>query len=363
MVPGLYNKEDMEKGYIPKIFFFILTGFIVLLFWVLWAYFSSIILALLIASVFYPLYSWVYVFLKGRERIASLFMTLIILVVLIIPVGGFIGTLSNEAFDFYIRTRNSVSLQKIQQGLQGDSIWAKRIRKAGEFANIQLNPENIEKLAASLGKNVGLFLSRQLSSFASNLLNFLIHFFLMLLIIYYIFLRGKYLKDYISDILPLPVQQQEILVEKFRTMGRAVILGNALSGLIQGILGGFGFFIFGLGSSFLWGTVIGFMAFLPVIGAFIVFVPTTVILLVQGKTGTALGYLLYNLCYSSLVEYLIKPRLIGKGMHMNPIFVFIGILGGMKLFGILGIIYGPLIMTLFFTLLEIYRVEYRKPAL
>ena len=174
----------MEKGYIPKIFFFILAGFIVLLFWVLWAYFSSIILALLIASVFYPLYSWVHVLLKGRERIASLLMTLFILVVLIIPVGGFVGTLSNEAFDFYIRTRNSVSLQKIQQGLQGDSIWAKRIRKAGEFANVQLNPENIENLAASLGKNVGLFLSRQLSSFASNLLNFLIHFFLMLLIIY-----------------------------------------------------------------------------------------------------------------------------------------------------------------------------------
>jgi predicted PurR-regulated permease PerM len=72
------------------------------------------------------------------------------------------------------------------------------------------------------------------------------------------------------------------------------------------------------------------------------------------------GYLAYNLCYSSLVEYLIKPRLIGKGMHMSPILIFIGILGGMKLFGILGIIYGPLIMTIFFTLLEIYRLEYRE---
>ena len=107
------------------------------------------------------------------------------------------------------------------------------------------------------------------------------------------------------------------------------------------------------------GTVIGFMAFLPIIGASVVFIPATVILLVQGKTGVALGYLAYNVCYSSITEYVIKPRLIGKGMSMNPILVFIGILGGLKLFGILGIVYGPLIMTIFLTLAEIYRLEYK----
>ncbi len=352
----------MNKGSIPKFFLIILAAFVILLFWLFWAYFSSIILALLIASAFYPLYLKVYSLFRGREHTASLTMTVLILLILIIPVGGFIGTLSNEAFDFYVRTRNSVSLKKIQEGIQGDSLWAKRIRKAGEFANIQLNPESIERLAASIGRNIGLFLSRQLSSIASNLLNFLIHFFLMMLVIYYIFLRGRYLKDYISEVLPFPIGQQELMVRKFREMGRAVIIGNALSGLIQGIFGGFGFFIFGIGSSFLWGSVIGFMAFLPVIGASVVFIPTTIMLFIQGKIGTGIGYLIYNICYSSFVEYLVKPRLIGKGMHMNPILVFIGILGGIKIFGILGIIYGPLIMTIFFTLLEIYRLEYREPV-
>ncbi len=350
----------MLKGSTPKLFLFILIGFIFLLFWLFWAYFSSIILALFIASAFYPLYSRVQRLFKGRDHAASLTMTLLILLILIIPVGGFIGTLSNEALDFYIRTRGSVSLTKIKEGIQGDSIWAKRIRKAGDLVNIQLTPEGIEELAASIGKNVGLFLSRQLSSIASNLLSFLVHFFLMMLIIYYIFLHGKSLKEYISEVLPFPSKQQELIVDKFREMGRAVIAGNALSGLIQGVIGGFGFFIFGLGSPFLWGTVIGFMAFLPIIGAFAVFIPATAILFIQGKIGMGVGYLAYNLCYSSLVEYLIKPRLIGKGMHMSPILIFIGILGGMKLFGILGIIYGPLIMTIFFTLLEIYRLEYRE---
>ncbi|MBN2060298.1 MAG: AI-2E family transporter [Deltaproteobacteria bacterium] len=348
----------MEKGFISKLFLSILLGFLILLFYLFWAYISAIILAFLIASAFYPIYSRVKNLFKWKEKTASIVMTFFILLVLIIPVGGFIGTLSNEAFDFYARTRSSVSLQKIQAGLSGDSLWAQRIRRAGEIANIELSPEKIGELATQIGKGIGLYLSRQLSSIASNILSFLIHFFLMMLIIYYIFKDGEHFKKYVLELIPFPIEQQEQVLVKFREMGRALIFGNGLSGIIQGILGGFGFFFFGLGSPFLWGTVIGFMAFLPIIGASVIFIPATLIFLVQGKISIGFGYLLYNILYSSIIEYLIKPRLIGKGMKMNSILIFIGILGGLKLFGILGIIYGPLIMTIFFTLAEIYRLEY-----
>jgi predicted PurR-regulated permease PerM len=287
-------------------------------------------------------------------------MIILIFFILVIPVGGFIGTLSNEALEFYSRTRNIVSIQKIDSFIQGDSIWAQRIRRLGDLANIELDTSKIEEFARSVGRNLGLYLAKQLNSIASNLLDFLVHFFLMMMIIYYIYRDGERLKNYIFELLPFPDRQQELVMDKFREMGRAVIFGNGLSGIIQGILGGFGFFFFGLGSPVLWGTVMGFMAFLPIIGASIVFIPGTIILIVLGKFGIAFGYLAYNLAYSSTIEYLIKPRLIGKGMHMNPILVFIGILGGLKLFGILGIIYGPLIITIFFTLAEIYRLEYRK---
>jgi predicted PurR-regulated permease PerM len=101
------------------------------------------------------------------------------------------------------------------------------------------------------------------------------------------------------------------------------------------------------------------MAFLPIIGASVIFVPATIILLLQGYGGMAIAYLVYNMVYSSFIEYLAKPRLIGQGMHMNSLLVFIGIIGGIKLFGILGIIYGPLIITIFITLAEIYRLEYK----
>lgn len=350
----------MEKSFISKFFLIILLGSFILFFRLFWTYISAIILALLIASAFYPLYSWAKKLFRGNEPIAALCMTFLILLVLIIPVGGFVGTLSNEAFDFYKRSRDSVSLRKIQQSLQGDSIWAQRIRKTGKMVGVELNSETLEQLAGSVGKNVGLFLSKQLQSVATNLLSFLIHFFLMMLVIYYIFRDGEPLKNYISDLLPFPAGQQELVVNKFREMGRAVIIGNGLSGIIQGILGGFGFFFFGVGSPILWGTVIGVMAFVPIIGASVVFIPATVTLYVQGEVGLAIGYLIYNAFYSLVMEYVVKPRLIGKGMKMNPLLVFIGVLGGLKLFGVLGVIWGPLIMTIFLTLAEIYRLEYKE---
>lgn len=353
----------MEKRTISKVFLIVLLGAAILLVRVFWTYISSIVLALLIASAFFPVYARLRTLLKNREQPAALIMCLIITITLIIPVGGFIGTLSNEALDFYKRTRTIVSVSQLDRIIQGDSVWATRIRRAAGMAGVNLNVESLHRLASSIGTSVGLFLSRQIGSLASNLLSLLIHFFLMILLIFYIFRDGERLKNYISELLPFPISQQELMVNKFREMGRAVILGNGVSGIIQGILAGFGFFFSGLGSPFLWGTIAAFMAFLPLVGASIVFVPATAILFVQGKTGMGFVFLIYNLCYSFVIEYVIKPRLIGKGMKMNPILVFIGVLGGLKLFGILGVVYGPLIMTIFLTLAEIYRLEYKKAML
>lgn len=353
----------MEKKQGYWIFLILLICFLILFMRLFWSYLSAIVLALLITSVFFPLYAWTKKKLNDRETAASLSMIVLILLVLIIPMGWFVGTLSNEAFDFYNHTRDTVSVQKIQETLAGDSLWAQRLRKLGTMTGIDLNPDTVETLANSVGKNVGLFLYKQLSAVASNLLSFLIHFFLMMLVIYYMFKDGGRLKDYLVELLPVPRARLEKLADKFQEMGKAVIIGNGLSGIVQGFLGGFGFYLFGISSPFLWGTVIAFMAFLPIIGASIVFIPVAAILLIQGKIGLALGFLAYNVCYSSVIEYLIKPRLIGQGMHMNSLLVFIGIIGGLKLFGILGIVYGPLIITIFLTLAEIYRLEYKdQPA-
>jgi predicted PurR-regulated permease PerM len=350
----------MEKRYGAALFLVFLICSLFLLLKLFWTYMSAIVLAALIASVFYPLYHRVKMAFRNRESLASLCVTLFLLAILVVPVGWFVGTLSNEAFDFYRRSTTEVSVKRIQDIIEHDPVWAERFKKFGKMTGLTITPHTVEELADAIGKKVGLFLYSQIRSVASNMLNFLVHFFLMMLTIFYIFQDGGRLKAYLIDLMPVPREQVEKVTDKFHEMGRALIVGNGLSGIIQGIFGGFGFYFFGLGSPFLWGTVITFMAFLPIVGATAVFVPATAILLLKGNTGLALGYLIYNVTYSSIVEYFVKPRMIGQGMQMNALLVFIGILGGIKLFGILGIIYGPLIITTFLTLAEIYRLEYQE---
>jgi len=349
----------MERRTISRLFVATLLGALFLLLTLFWAYFTSIILALIIASTFYPLFVRVCRMLGGRARLSALLVVLLILLVLIIPAGSLLGSLSRQALEFYEKARYSVSLKKVQDAMRSDSGWAVHLRKAQRVFGIEIDPENLERLATSLASNVGFYLSKQLSSVGSNLLSFLVHFFLMMLTIYYMFRDGPRLRSYISELLPFPSEQQELVMARFRSTARAVIFGNGINGVIQGILGGFGFLFFNLGSPVLWGTFIAFAALLPVVGSSIVFVPATAVLLIQGKHGMAAAFLLYNACYSLIMENIVKPRLIGKEMQMNSLLVFIGILGGLKMFGILGIIYGPLIMTIFFTLADIYRLEYR----
>lgn len=349
----------MERGPNAKIFVVTLLCSLALLLTLFWAYVTSIVLALLLASAFYPLYAWLKKILGGRENLAALIVSFFILLVLIIPVGGFIGTLSNEALQFYDRTKQSVSLKKIQEALEGDSLWATQWRRVQKRLGWEYSAAKLETTATSVAKSIGLYLSRQLSAIGSNILSFLVHFFLMMLIIFYMFRDGVRLKTYFSELLPFPAQQQNLMVTRFRDTAKAIIFGNGINAIAQGILGGLGFLFFGLGSPILWGTFIAFSALLPVVGATIVFVPATVVFLVQGERGMAIGFLIYNLFYSAIMEYGVKPKLIGSEMRMNSLLVFIGILGGMKIFGIMGIIYGPLIMTIFLALAEIYRVEYR----
>ena len=350
----------MEKQRGVKFFIISLVLSLFLLLALFWSYLPAIVLAFLVSSVLYPLYLQIRKFFNGRETFASLCMILIIFLGLVIPSWWFVRTLSNEAFEFYKRTSSSVSLTKIQEAFESNSKWALRIKKIGKMTGMKFTPESIEKLATSIGKIVGLFLYKQISFAASNILGLLVNFFFMMLTIFYLFRDGRRLKDYIKQLLPVPKEQLYKVVSKFQEMGKSLIIGNGLSGIVQGVLGGFGFFFFGMPSPFLWGTIIAFLALLPIVGASIVFVPATIILILLGKTGAGIGFLAYNLFYSSLIEYLIKPRMIGKGMQMNSFLVFIGIIGGIKLFGVFGIIYGPLIITIFLTLAEIYRLEYKE---
>jgi len=159
---------------------------------------------------------------------------------------------------------------------------------------------------------------------------------------------------YLYDLSPLKDEHDRELFEKFNDMAGAVLIGNGLGGLIQGCAGGLLFWSFGLNSPFLWGVIMGFLAFLPIVGIGVVLVPLAVFFLLKGSMGTGIFILVFYGMMSWGIEYIFKPKVVGDRVAMHPLIVFFAIIGGLKVYGILGIIYGPLIATLFLTLADIY---------
>lgn len=350
--------QDRTSGNIILWFFlalFLVSAF--LLGRLLWPFISVIILAAVVTSIFNPVY--VLLNRKTSPLFSSLLTCALIFLILFIPTVFFVGILSKEAYGLYLMGKEAVISDQIKQILQTSKILDKINLILSTF-NIEITGEELNKGISELGKVVGFFLYQQASSVASNILKFFVYFFFMLLIIYYLLMDGDKLISFIIDLSPLPKEQDEKLIQKFKDMSGAILVGNGLGGLIQGVAGGIVFYLFGLKSSFLWGVIMGLLAFLPIIGIGVVFIPAAIYLFFKGRIVASIFFVVFYIILSGGVEYLLKPKLVGHRVKMHTLLVFFSIIGGLKIFGILGIIYGPLITTAFLTLTDIYYTSYQK---
>jgi predicted PurR-regulated permease PerM len=325
--------------------------------WLLWPFLSVIILAIVITGVFNPVYRFFN--RKLNPIVSSLLTCILIFFVLIVPTTFFVGILANEAYDLYLTARVAVQSMEIKNLIERSELIAKANQILDRF-NIEITGQQITKVVSEIGRVVGLFLYEQLSSITANVLKLIVNFFFMLLIIFYLLIDSKRLASFIVSLSPLPDDQDQKLIRKFKDMAGAILIGNGLGGLIQGTLGGFVFWFFGLKSPVLWGVVMGLLAFLPIVGIGAVFIPAAIFLFLQGRIAAGIFFLIFYLTLSGSIEYFFKPKLVGKRVQMHTLLVFLSIIGGLKLFGILGIIYGPLVVTAFLTLTDIYESSYRK---
>jgi predicted PurR-regulated permease PerM len=339
---------------------------ILLLGWLLWPFVSVIVLGAVVTGLFTPLYRLIC--RKMRPSFASLVTCLLIFVIFFVPIVFFVTVVSKEAYELYRTAKSAVLSEEIGSLLKGSwlsDMVAKNalLSRASEYfgnVGIDFSGGEFQRTVAELAKKMGFLLYEQTSAIASNILKFLINFFFMLLVTYYLLIDGGRLLSFIVDLSPLPQDQDEKLIQKFRDIAGAVLIGNGLGGVIQGTLGGVVFALFGLDAPFLWGVIMAFLAFLPIVGIGVVFIPAAIFLFLKGRIVAAVFFIVFYLLVSGVIEYLLKPRFVGNRVQMHTLLVFLSVLGGLKLFGILGIIYGPLVVTSFLTLTDIYYANYRR---
>ncbi len=333
--------------------------FSVLIGWLLLPFLSTLVLAAVVTGIFNPLYRVLIGTDKIRPSFAAFITCILIFFILFIPMFFFFGILSTEAYTLYLYGKSAVVSGQITSFLES-SETIDRVNLVLSNFHIKFTAEELNRSISELGKFVGLFLFDQAKIITSNLLTFAINFFFMLLIIFFLLLDGGKLIAFIVDLSPLPREQDEKLIQKFKEMAGAILIGNGLAGVIQGVLGGLVFALFGLNSPFIWGVIMAFLAFLPIFGIGAVIMPAAIYLFLTGRILSGLFFICFYIILSFGIEYIFKPKVVGNRVKMHTLLVFLAIIGGMKLFGIMGIIYGPLVVTGFLTLVDIYHASYRK---
>ena len=314
---------------------------------------AVIVLGIVSTGVFNPVYKLFSN--KLTPKVSSILTCVLIFFVVFIPVVFFVGVLSKEAFNLYVMAKDAVFSNQLKNLLESTH-FLERFNELLARAQIEkvVTWDELISPISELGKLVGFSLFEQAKFITSNVFNLVLYFCLMLIVVFYMLMDGDKFIKYMYDLSPLPDEHDKKLFEKFIDMAGAVLIGNGFGGLIQGFAGGVLFLFLGWNSPFLWGVIMGFLAFLPIVGIGIVMIPTAAILMLKSRLFAGVFVLVFYAVLSWGIEYVFKPKVVGNRVRMHPLIVFFAIIGGLKTYGILGIIYGPLIATLFLTLADIY---------
>ncbi len=335
------------------VFFF---GFLL---YVLSGFFTPLVLGAAFAALSYKWYDWLVGKFKGRKGLAGIIIVIILAILILGPISSLLTVLSKEAFHIFTIARDQVLATDVNAFLQSGHPIARFVDSTSQRLHIDI-VQVIQDQALPAVKNIGLSLSNQIGGIFSDVVQLVVGFFIMMMTVYYLLKDGPVLGDFLIRLSPLKTKEEMYMYHTFKEVARAVFFGNFVSALAQGLLGGLGFWMFGISAPVLWGVIMMIMAFIPMFGTAIIFIPAALYLFITGDVWPAIGFLAYNMIIVSSVDNVIKPMVIGDKIKVHPLIIFLAILGGINVFGIMGIVYGPLIVAVFLALLDIYFVAQKE---
>jgi predicted PurR-regulated permease PerM len=346
----------MKREQTFLIFALFLTSFsIYLLYRILSPFLEPIFWAILLVIAFYPLFHRIRRLMKRRAVLPAMIMTVIVILVIVIPFSLLMVSLANEAVDLYHSVEEMVESGRLRtswEAVRDQPIFKSTIgRLMNSFGISEERP--LDFLLRNL-QQVSTFLFNQTAKIFKGLSTFVIGFFFTLLSLYYLFKDGDRILRGLREILPLPVKEKDLILQRFKEMVYATIYGGILVAMLQGLTGGLIFWILGISSPILWGTAMALLSFIPIGGTALVWAPAAVVLFIQGAFLKAVLLLFFGALGIGMIDNLLRPVFISKRTKIHPLLLFFSVLGGIDVFGLIGLVVGPLVATLFLTLIEIY---------
>jgi predicted PurR-regulated permease PerM len=313
--------------------------------------------AAILATVFHPLFSVLARRLR-HPRLASAASCVLLTVVIVLPAMFLLFMLAEQSVGAYriLEARVTAGGPASFEALRNTSAYQWFLAKT---EGLGMPAPDLGALAAKAIGIVSQFLVSRSASIFSGITRFVVNFFVMIFALYYLLLRGPGILHELRELSPLRPEHEEMIIVKFRAITLAAFGGSLATASIQGTAGGLIFLCFGLPSPLLWGAVMAFLSLVPVVGTALVWAPLVVYYILTGAVWRGIILLIVFAGVAGTVDNFVKPALIRRGTEIDTLWIFLSVLGGIGVFGFLGLFLGPFLVTICLVLVEIYKVEFR----
>lgn len=329
-------------------FLLVMTLVSVLAYLVIAPLFTVVFLSIILVVVFHPLHERIRAMIK-QKTVSSIVSTLLIILVIIIPLS-IIGTLLvQEAVELYETTVVDGATDGVLETTMTGIERFVNARVEGLDLDISQHIDVADYSERTLGWIVG-----NLSDVFSGVLKGLFAIVLLILSVFYLLRDGEWFSDKIMKLSPLEDGYDRKILAKLKLAINSVIRGHIVIGIVQGVLTGVGLALFGVPSPVVWGFIAAIASLIPTIGTGLVLVPAVLFVFFTSGLVPALGLALWGAIAVGLVDNLLGPILIERGIKIHPFIILLSVLGGLQLFGPIGFIAGPVVVALLIALLEIY---------
>lgn len=351
---------DVEHTRGAVVFFYAVLGLALAAFiYMLWEFAADVVLGLLIAGMVRPLYDRVLADVKGRRILAASAVTALVAVCVAFPLLWLVTSLVQQAASAYTLVQDALANDDVQATLHGQGWVGRRARALYQAFGMHYTPTSLRDAFADALGTVAGFLTAQLNVVVTNVFLSIYHFLLMLVVLFYGLVDGALIKQRAFALSPLPDSEEELIVQKFKDVGIAILFGSGAASVLQGTLAGLAMWVAGIPSPLFWGVIVAIFAFVPLVGTNVVIVPTTLYLFYAESFLTAFLFFAFTNIQGLLIDNLLTPRLVGGRMRMHNLLIFLALLGGIGTFGMGGLVYGPLLAALVLTLVDLYERVYR----
>ncbi len=338
-----------ENKNLLRLFYFLLGAVFIALVFIYRFYFWPFLFALLIYIAVRPLQEFFLRRIRSR-LLTSVLMIFLLFMMVLTPAFLLLLFLAEQAFDFYSYARNLLSRPDVAAWITGND-FAQWI-----YQQLHLNKGEIITKVLSVIEQVSMAVFTNVSVVLTFSINFALNFIFMLLMLFFLFKDAYRLEDAFYRILPFPDDIERDVVDRLKEVVKMLLAGNLFIMALQGIMTGLGLYIGGLKGGLLWGSIAAVFSLIPVIGTTLIWLPASMVLVLMGNYFSAAFVAVWCLGWYLGLENFLKPALFGKKLNFHPLIFFFLLLGSIKAFGLAGVIVGPVLLTLFFSLWEIYKL-------